>query len=93
MFQLLKLRATQWLLRRLAAMDEKIHDEPSCVDSEQGHVFVDGPDGVAVGLTPEAAEETGERLIGKAADAAAHRRRNSASESGSREREAQDRSD
>jgi len=37
--------------------------EPSKVEAEDGQVFVDGPDGVAVVLTPEAALETGNRLI------------------------------
>lgn len=64
-------------------MDDKVHDEPSLVSSEEGEVIVDGPDGVAVSLTPEAAEETGERLIGKAVDAAAYRRRNPGADSGS----------
>jgi len=32
--------------------------------------MVDGPDGVAVTLTPGAAEETGHRLIANASDAA-----------------------
>lgn len=39
------------------------HRSPSQVTAEQGEVHVDGPDGVAVSLTPEAAEETGRRLI------------------------------
>jgi hypothetical protein len=50
-------------------MDDKIYDEPSEVDAEDGHVIVDGPDGVAVLLTPEAAEETSERLLWGAAKA------------------------
>jgi hypothetical protein len=39
------------------------YDEPSSVAAEQGNVIVDGPDGVAVTMTPEAARETGRRLI------------------------------
>jgi hypothetical protein len=54
-------------------MDHKIFDEPSDVHSEDEHVIVDGPDGVAVTLTPEAAEETGDRLVRKAAEAAGKR--------------------
>jgi hypothetical protein len=54
-------------------MDGRIHDEPSSVAAEEDQVIVDGPDAVAVTLTPEAAEETGHRLIAKAADAAGHR--------------------
>ena len=41
----------------------KPHDKPSDVDAEDGEVFVDGPDHHAMTLTPEAAEETGYRLI------------------------------
>ena len=45
------------------------HKMPSIVTAEQGEVHIDGPDGVAASLTPDAAEETGRRLL-KAADAA-----------------------
>ena len=45
------------------------HSEPSEVNAEQGIVFVEGPDGVAVTLTPDAAEETGRRLINAASEA------------------------
>ena len=50
-------------------MDEKTYDEPSNVDAEDGKVIVDGPDAVAVSLTPEAAEETSDRLLVGAAKA------------------------
>jgi hypothetical protein len=50
-------------------MDSKTHDEPSNVSAEQGEVVVDGPDGVAVTLTPDAAEETSQRLTDGAAQA------------------------
>lgn len=43
--------------------------EPSKVTAENGLVFVDGPDGVAVTMTPEAAEETSQRLLDGAAQA------------------------
>jgi hypothetical protein len=43
-------------------MDDTIHDEASNVDAEDGVVVVNGPDAVDVRLTPEAAEETSERL-------------------------------
>ena len=43
--------------------DSQIHDEPSKVTAEDGVVIVDGPDGVAVSLTPEAAIETSDRLL------------------------------
>ena len=39
------------------------HAEPSEVVAEQGLVIVEGPDGVAVTLTADAAEETGRRMI------------------------------
>ena len=45
------------------------HSEPSNVVAEQGEVLVEGPDGVAVTLTPDAAEETGRRLISAAREA------------------------
>lgn len=50
-------------------MDSKVHDSPSEVGAEEGVVVVDGPDGVAVSLTPEAAAETSERLLFGAAKA------------------------
>ncbi len=37
--------------------------EPSEVSVEQGLIIVEGPNGVALTLTPEAAEETGKRLL------------------------------
>lgn len=46
-----------------AMSDSQIHDEPSKVTAEGGVVIVDGPDGVAVSLTPEAAIETSDRLL------------------------------
>ena len=45
------------------------HSEPSNVVAEQGDVLVEGPDGVAVTLTPDAAEETAQRLIRAASEA------------------------
>lgn len=39
------------------------------VTTEEGRVLLDGPDGVDVALTPEAALETGNRLIEGAAEA------------------------
>jgi hypothetical protein len=49
-------------------------DEASDVAAEKGEVVVDGPDGVAVSLTPEAAIETSDRLLEKGAEAAGQRR-------------------
>jgi hypothetical protein len=43
-------------------LSRKPSREPSDVCAEKGAVVVDGPDGVAVSLTPDAAEETSERL-------------------------------
>lgn len=37
--------------------------------AEAGQVLLDGPDGVAVSLSPDAAEETGRRLIAAAEEA------------------------
>jgi hypothetical protein len=45
------------------------HDTASEVAAEEGEVLVDGPDGIAVALTPEAAEETGRRLLDAAREA------------------------
>jgi hypothetical protein len=47
--------------------------QPSEVNAEEGDVIVEGPDGVAVTLTPEAAEETAKRL--KAAAETARRQK------------------
>jgi hypothetical protein len=41
-------------------------DEAGDVSVEEGVVLVDGPDGVAIALTPEAARAFGERLIAAA---------------------------
>ena len=43
-------------------IDDKIYDEPSEVDAEQGVVIVKGPGTVDVRFTPEAADETSDRL-------------------------------
>ena len=50
-------------------MDDEIYDEPTKVEAEDGKVILDGPDGVDVMMTPEAAEETSERLLWGAAKA------------------------
>lgn len=44
-------------------IEPEIHDEPSDVDAEAGAVVVRGPDAVEVRMTPNAAEETSERLL------------------------------
>jgi hypothetical protein len=60
---------------RSATMTEKeLFSKASDVSSQDGKVLVDGPDGVDVALTPEAAEETGDRLVEHAMHAAGQRR-------------------
>ncbi|MDV3456454.1 hypothetical protein RZN05_05620 [Sphingomonas sp. HF-S4] len=59
-------------------MSEKIapqgpESEPGVATAEQGLVLLDGPDGVAISMTPEAAEGTGRSLIAAAAEAAVQR--------------------
>ena len=51
-----------------------VYDEPSSVSAVNGAVEVDGPDAVDVALSPEAAEETSERLLGQAFKARGQRR-------------------
>lgn len=50
-----------------APVDPVMHDgayaTPSEVSAEAGEVIVDGPDAVAVSLTPDAALETSQRLL------------------------------
>lgn len=53
---------------------EQLYDEPTEVTAKNGEVILDGPDGVDVKVTPEAAEETGERLILKSLQARGQRR-------------------
>lgn len=63
-------RAAESSLDRYAFMsDEKPYDEPSKVEADGGVVTVDGPDGVDVALTPDAAIETSDRLLEKAQEA------------------------
>ena len=50
-------------------MTDKTYNQASEVNAEDGEVIVDGPDGVAVSLTPEAAAETGDRLLFNSAKA------------------------
>jgi hypothetical protein len=47
----------------MQSKDRTIYDDPSEVKAVDGKVEVDGPDQVDVTLTPEAAEETSERLL------------------------------
>ncbi len=48
---------------------DSAHGDPSDVIAEQGDVIVEGPDGVAVTLTPDAAEETAKRMMRAASEA------------------------
>jgi len=51
-----------------------VYNEPSDVTAEEGVVALDGPDAVDVAITPEAAEETADRLIAEAVRARGQRR-------------------
>ena len=44
-------------------------EDPSDVAAEEGKVIVEGPDGVAVTLTAQAAEETARRMMEAASEA------------------------
>ena len=61
-------------------MDMKPHDQPSEVSAEDGEVLLDGPGSLAVAFTPEAAEETSQRMLlgARAAHAQRGRRADSA---------------
>ena len=43
--------------------DDRIYNEPSKVTADNGVIAVDGPDGVEVKLTADAADETSQRLL------------------------------
>jgi hypothetical protein len=51
-----------------------IYDDPSNVAAVDGAVELEGPDEVDVAMTPDAAEETSERLLSKAFKARGQRR-------------------
>ena len=51
-----------------------VYNDPSQVTAIDGAVELDGPDAVDVALTPEAAEETSERLTDEAVKARGQRR-------------------
>jgi len=48
---------------------QHVQTKAGSVSTEQGQVMLDGPDGVAVAMTPDAALETGRRLIAAAQEA------------------------
>jgi len=43
--------------------DERVYDEASEITAKDGAVTIKGPDAVDVRLTPEAAEETSNRML------------------------------
>ena len=45
------------------------HHHPGVASAEVGLVMLDGPDGVAIAMTPDAAEATGQSLIAAATEA------------------------
>jgi hypothetical protein len=53
--------------------DDTVYDEASEVDAEEGAVTMKGPDDVNVRFTPNAAEETSERLLNGAMKARGQR--------------------
>ena len=53
--------------------DNKVYDEATTVSAEGGAVILDGPDGVDLRMTPEAADETAGRMLEGAAEAAGQR--------------------
>ena len=61
---------------------KQIYSKASDVCADEGVVNVEGPDGVDVGLTPEAAVETSNRLLNGAMEAAGQRREKAGAASG-----------
>lgn len=53
--------------------DDKTYTDASQVTAKGGDVVVDGPDGVDVKLSPDAAVETSDRLLASAAKAQGQR--------------------
>ena len=45
------------------------HAQPSDVAAEEGEVLIEGPNGLALAMTPEAAEETARRMLQAALEA------------------------
>lgn len=61
-------------------MRKKTYDKPSTVTASDGQVLMDGPDGVDVALTPDAAFETADRLTDSAIAASGEERLRQAGE-------------
>jgi hypothetical protein len=53
-------------------MSTKTEGEPGSAQAEKGIVIVDGPNAVALSLTPKAAGEMGRRMIHAAEEASTH---------------------
>jgi hypothetical protein len=49
----------------------ELHADAGKAVAEKGQVLLDGPDGIAIALTPDAAEITGQELLRAAAEAKA----------------------
>jgi len=47
----------------------KLHSDAGKAVAERGQVLLDGPDGIAIALTPDAAKVMGHKLIRAAAEA------------------------
>lgn len=58
----------------MTSAKHEVYDEASTVSAVDGAVELDGPDAVDVAMTPEAAEETSERLVDQAVKARGQRR-------------------
>jgi hypothetical protein len=67
-------------------MPGKVYSEPSSVEAVEGAVAVDGPDGVSISMTPQAALTTSDRLLDGAMVAQGQRRRPGAMKSGAARR-------
>lgn len=52
---------------------QRVFECPTKTDAVDGEVVLRGPDGVAVSMTPEAAEETARRLLASAGEARTQR--------------------
>jgi hypothetical protein len=50
-------------MRLWSMADDKTYDGPSLVKAEDGDVVLDGPDGVDVKMTPDAAVQTSDRMF------------------------------
>lgn len=53
-------------------MSTKTESEPGKVQAENGIVIIDGPDAVALSMTPDAANAMGKRMMDAADEACTH---------------------